>query len=115
MLAMLLALAAADAPLADPRAEAEARALMREIRCLVCEGQSIADSDADMAGDMRRLVRARMAAGESAEGTRAWLVARYGDGVSYRPPASGANLLLWAVPVLVLGGGLFLARRRFRR
>lgn len=115
MIWLLAASLAIDAPLMDARAEAEARALMREIRCLVCEGQSIADSDADMAVDMRRLVRTRVAAGESPDQTRAWLVERYGDGVSYRPPTGGAGWPLWAVPALVLAGGAWLARKRFRR
>lgn len=108
-------LAAADAPLPDPAAEARARSLMRELRCLVCQGQSIADSDADMARDMRRLVRARLAAGESPAETRAWLVERYGEGVTYRPPMGGATWPLWALPALVLLGGGWLAARRFRR
>ena len=69
--------------LADPRQEAEAKALMETLRCLVCQGQSIADSDADMAGDMRALVRERIAAGEEPEAIRRWLVERYGAWVSF--------------------------------
>lgn len=108
-------LATMDAPLVDPAAEAEARALMRELRCLVCEGQSIADSDADMARDMRQVVRARLAAGESPARTRAWLVERYGEGVTYRPPVGAATWPLWAAPALLLLGGGWLAARRFKR
>ena len=131
-LAVLLALAAVAVPvpllaqstvppapyahrqLDDPRQEAQARALMATLRCLVCQGQSIADSDADMAGDMRALVRERIAAGESPEAVRAWLIERYGNWVSYRPPLEPVTWPLWAAPVLLLGLGLWLARGRFR-
>ncbi|MBW0145237.1 cytochrome c-type biogenesis protein CcmH [Sphingomicrobium sp. B8] len=117
----LLAAALASAPLAntqleDPAKEAEAAALMEELRCLVCQGQSIADSDADMAGDMRHLVRTRIEAGESPEEIRTYLIERYGDWVSYKPTTS--NPLLWPLflaPLLLLALGLFLVRGRFRR
>ena len=99
----------------DPRQEAQAKALMETLRCLVCQGQSIADSDADMAGDMRSLVRQRIAAGETPEAIRAWLVERYGNWVSYKPPLEPVTWPLWAAPVLLLGAGLWLARGRFRR
>jgi len=101
--------------LADPRQEAQAKALMETLRCLVCQGQSIADSDADMAGDMRALVRERIAAGEAPESIRAWLVDRYGAWVSYKPPVEPITWPLWAAPVLLVGLGLYLARGRFRR
>ncbi len=101
--------------LPDPRAEAQARALMGELRCVVCQGQSIADSDADMAADMRALVRQRIAKREKPEAIRHWLVERYGDYVSYDPPLSGATALLWATPVLLLGIGAWIARSSFRR
>jgi cytochrome c-type biogenesis protein CcmH len=101
--------------LEDPRQEAEAKALMETLRCLVCQGQSIADSDADMAGDMRALVRERIAAGEKPEAIRAWLVDRYGAWVSYRPPVEPLTWPLWAAPVLLVGLGAWLARGRFRR
>ena len=120
VLALLLA-AGAPAPdygntqLPDPRAEAQARALMGELRCVVCQGQSIADSDADMAADMRALVRQRIAKGEKPEAIRHWLVERYGDYVSYDPPLSGATALLWAAPVLLLAIGAWIARSSFRR
>jgi cytochrome c-type biogenesis protein CcmH len=109
-----------DAPyaykqLADPRQEAEAAALMHTLRCLVCQGQSIADSDATMAGDMRSLVRERIAAGEEPEAIRAWLVERYGHWVSYKPSAAPITWPLWAAPLVLLGIGLWLARGRFRR
>jgi len=101
--------------LADPRQEAQAKALMETLRCLVCQGQSIADSDAEMAGDMRALVRRRIEAGEEPEAIRAWLVQRYGNWVSYAPPLEPATWPLWAAPLLLLGAGLYLARGRFRK
>ncbi|WP_448501891.1 cytochrome c-type biogenesis protein [Sphingomonas sp.] len=101
--------------LADPAREAEARALMEELRCIVCQGQSIADSDAEMAGDMRALVRERIAAGESAADVRQWLIARYGDYVTYDPPMSVATAPLWIAPLLLLVVGVGLAMRTFRR
>jgi cytochrome c-type biogenesis protein CcmH len=101
----------ANVQLPDPAKERQAKALMEEIRCLVCQGQSIADSDAEMAGDMRSLIRERINAGEDPESIRSWLISRYGDYVSYRPN----SLLLWALPLLFLALGLWLARGRFRR
>jgi cytochrome c-type biogenesis protein CcmH len=101
--------------LEDPRQEAAAKALMETLRCLVCQGQSIADSDADMAGDMRGLVRERIRAGEKPEAIRRWLVERYGAWVSYSPPVEPLTWPLWAAPVLLLGLGAWLARGRFRR
>ncbi len=105
----------ANVQLPDPAKEAEATALMATLRCLVCQGQAIVDSDADMAGDMRSLVRQRIAAGESAEEVRAWLIDRYGDYVTYDPPVSAATLPLWLAPLLLLAFGLWLARASFRR
>ena len=101
--------------LPDARQEAEAKALMETLRCLVCQGQSIADSNADMAADMRALVRERIRAGEKPEDIRRWLIERYGDWVSYRPPVEPLTWPLWAAPLLLLGLGLLLARGRFRR
>jgi len=101
--------------LPDARQEAQAQALMQTIRCLVCQGQSIADSDAELAGDMRAMVRARIAAGEKPEAIRAWLVRRYGAWVSYEPPLDRTTWLLWAAPVLFVLIGLLAARRSFRR
>lgn len=105
----------ADTQLADPALEAQARALMLELRCLVCQGQSIADSDADMAGDMRSLVRQRIAAGERPEAVRAWLIERYGDYVSYDPPLSWLTAPLWLAPLMLIALGLWIARASFRR
>jgi cytochrome c-type biogenesis protein CcmH len=123
LLAALMALPAAaqdsmpPAPYAynqleDPAKEAEAAALMATLRCLKCQSQSIADSDAPMAGDMRHQVRSRIRAGESPDEIRVWLIARYGDYVSYEPTVSAATWPLFAIPVLVIliGGGVLLRR-----
>ena len=99
--------------LPDPKQEATAKALMESLRCLVCQGQSIADSDADLAGDMRALVRQRVAAGETPGHIREWLIQRYGDYVTYDPPFSWVTAPLWIAPVLLLGFGLLIARRIF--
>jgi cytochrome c-type biogenesis protein CcmH len=107
--------ALADTQLPDPSREASARALMETLRCLVCQGQSIADSDADMAADMRALVRQRIAAGERPDAVRDWLIDRYGDYVSYDPPLSGATWPLWLAPIGLLAAGAWLATRSFRR
>ena len=105
----------ANRQLADPAKEAEAKRLMETLRCLVCQGQSIADSDAEMAGDMRALVRQRIAAGEKPGDVRAWLVQRYGDYVSYDPPLSAATAPLWIAPLILLVLGGLIASRSFKR
>ena len=105
----------ANVQLADPAKEASARALMETLRCLVCQGQSIADSDADMAADMRALVRERIERGEKPASIRDWLIARYGDYVTYDPPLSGLTWPLWLAPILLLGIGGWIARSSFRR
>jgi cytochrome c-type biogenesis protein CcmH len=105
----------ANEQLADPAREAQARDLMLTIRCIVCQGQSIADSDAELAGDMRALVRTRIAAGESPQAIRQWLIERYGNWVSYTPPLEPITWPLWITPLLLLGVGAFLARGRFRK
>ena len=103
-----------DRQLPDARQEAQAQALMAELRCLVCQGQSIADSDAELAGDMRDLVRRRIAAGEKPAAIRAWLVQRYGSWISYRPTAEPAAWPLWLAPLALLLVGAVLLRRRIR-
>ena len=105
----------ANEQLPDPRQEAQAKALMEELRCLVCQGQSIADSDAELAGDMRAMVRQRIAAGEKPEQVRRWLIQRYGNWVSYRPPVEPVTWPLWAAPVLLLLAGGWLLRKRLVR
>lgn len=100
--------------LADPAQEEKARDLMETLRCLVCQGQSIADSDAPLAGDMRHEVRTKIKAGEDPEAIRAWLVARYGNWVSYDPPFDTETALLWLGPLLFLLIGGWIAFGRFR-
>jgi cytochrome c-type biogenesis protein CcmH len=98
----------------DPAKEAQALALMHSLRCLVCDGQSIADSDAPMAGDMRSLVRIRIAKGESPDAVRQWLIERYGAMISYDPPAKGMGLILWLMPLLLVGLAGFMLFRRIK-
>lgn len=105
----------ANEQLPDARQEAEAKALMEELRCLVCQGQSIADSNAELAGDMRALVRQRIAAGEKPEAVRSWLVERYGNWVSYRPSVEPITWPLWSAPLLLLLAGAWLLRNRIVR
>ena len=105
----------ANTQLTDPAQEKAAQALMLSVRCLVCQGQSIADSDADMASDMRAMIRKRIAAGEKPEDIRAWLVERYGNWVSYKPVFDAQTAPLWIAPLLLLGIGIALARGRFRK
>ena len=101
--------------LEDPAQEAKAQALMETLRCLKCQSQSIADSDAPMAGDMRHQVRTRIAAGEDPEAIRAWLVERYGDYVSYAPQNKPIMWPLFAAPLMILVLAAILLRGRFRR
>lgn len=105
----------ANRQLADPAKETAARTLMLELRCLVCQGQSIADSDAEMAGDMRALVRQRIEAGEKPGDIRAWLIKRYGDYVTYDPPLSRATAPLWLMPIILLLIGGAIAMRSYKR
>ncbi|WP_374531650.1 cytochrome c-type biogenesis protein CcmH [Novosphingobium sp.] len=104
----------AEVSLPDPAQEAQALALMDSIRCVVCQGQPISGSNADLAGDMRRLVREHIAAGESPEQVRAFLVSKYGDWVSFKPVVKGETLPLWIAPLLALLGGGWLVSRRLR-
>ena len=128
LLALLVALAAPAAAqdllppapyayrqLEDPALEAKAQALMETLRCLKCQSQSIADSDAPMAGDMRHQVRTRIAAGEDPEAIRAWLISRYGDYVSYKPTVSATTWPLFAIPLVLLAVIALILRRRLGR
>lgn len=106
-----------DEMLADPALEARARAISAQLRCVVCQNQSIDDSDADLAGDLRRLVRERLLAGDTDEQVMDFLVARYGEFVLLKPRLSSRNLLLWAAPLLALvagGAAIAVAVRRRR-
>ena len=124
-LAAMIALGAAPAfaigygeALDDPALEARARAIGKELRCLVCQNQSIDDSDADLARDLRRLVRERLSAGENETQIKAYLVSRYGDFILLKPPFKPKTYILWLGPgaILVLaGGGVVLYLRRHGR
>ncbi len=105
----------ADVSLADPKKEAQANALMDTIRCVVCQGQPISGSNADLAGDMRRIIRERIGAGESPEQVRAWLVSKYGDWVSFKPVVKGDTAPLWLIPLFAMLGGGWLVTRRLKR
>lgn len=110
-----LSIAVDETPLADPRAEAEAREIMKGIRCLVCQNQSIEDSNAGLARDLRQIVRERVAAGDGEEEVHDFLRTRYGDWVLLKPPFKARTLPLWIGPflILVLGAtGLLMAGRR---
>ncbi len=102
-------------PLPDPAMERQAQSLMHTLRCVVCQQASIADSQAEMAGEMRALVRTRLAAGERPEQVRAYLVGRYGPWIDFRPPISAETYLLWGAPLLILGVGALAVRPLFRR
>lgn len=116
VLGAALCLGAAHDPadqLRDPAQEARARALFQETRCLVCQGELIDDSDAELAGDLRGAIRAQVAAGRTDDEIRAFLSARYGDFVLFRPRFSATNALLWGGPFAIAGlGAVLLFRRR---
>jgi cytochrome c-type biogenesis protein CcmH len=119
LFALLLAGSAAafqvDKPLPNPAQEARAQALGHEVRCLVCQNQSIADSNAELARDLRRIVRERIAAGDSDGQVLDYLVARYGDWVLLEPPFKASTLALWFGPPALLAAaalGAILWRRR---
>ena len=103
-----------DEILSDPALEARARSISEELRCLVCQNQSIDDSAAPLARDLRLIVREHLKSGDSDDAIRAYLVRRYGDFVLLKPPLAPETLLLWATPglALLLGGATLLARRR---
>ena len=101
--------------LADPALEARARDISGGLRCLVCQNQSIDDSDAPLARDLRILVRERLRAGDSDGAVEDYLVSRYGDFILLRPPFDAGTLLLWLTPALVLVGGALVAFTRYRR
>lgn len=104
-----------DEVLADPALEARARALLAQLRCMVCQNQSIDDSDASLARDLRILVRERLKAGDSDEAVMAYLVDRYGEFVLLKPSFSARNMVLWMTPLATLAigaAGFFLYLRR---
>ncbi len=105
----------ANRQLADPAQEVQAMRLMHSLRCIQCQGQSIADSDAAMAGTMRAEVRQQIAAGEKPQAIRSWMIDRYGEWVSFEPEMKGVGLLLWVAPFLIFVASIWLARGLFRR
>jgi cytochrome c-type biogenesis protein CcmH len=105
-----------DEMLSDPKLEARARTISKELRCLVCQNESIDDSDADLAHDLRVLVRQRVVAGDSNEQVKQYIVARYGTYVLLKPPFDSETYLLWFGPLILLLGAagtatIFLRRR----
>jgi len=106
-----------DEMLKDPALEARARVLSTGLRCMVCQNQSIDDSDADLAHDIRVLLRERLAAGDSDDAVINFLVARYGDFILLKPPVNAKTILLWAIPfaTLALGGVAIVIAGRRRR
>ncbi len=105
----------ANRQLPDARQESQAQDLMEQIRCLVCQGQSIADSDAELAADMRDLIRRRVADGENIADIRSWLIERYGTWISYKPTAEPAAMPLWLAPLALLLIGGWMVGRRIKR
>jgi len=106
-----------DEMLKDPNLEARARELSRELRCMVCQNQSIDDSEAPLARDLRLLVRERLTKGDTDQQVLDFLVARYGEFVLLKPPLEGRTIILWTLPPLALLAGaigLFFAGRRRR-
>jgi cytochrome c-type biogenesis protein CcmH len=99
----------------DPVAEKRLLALSEELRCLVCQNQNIADSNAELAQDLRREIRGMIKEGKSDKEIIDFMVVRYGDFVLYRPPVKGATLLLWAGPTVLLLLGIFLLQRYLRQ
>ena len=113
--ALALLLLAANCWAQDPALERRALALERELRCLVCQNQTLAESNAPLAMDLRIQIREQLAAGKSEREITDYLVARYGDFVLYRPPLKATTLFLWAGPFLFLLGGFYLLVRVVRR
>ncbi len=115
MAASLLLIGAADNPsdqLNNPAQEARARALFQQLRCVVCQNESIDDSEADLAQDLRRIVRTQIAQGRTDDQVRAFLVQRYGQFILLKPPLNPGNAVLWLTPLaLLLAGGAYVWRR----
>lgn len=124
LLAIALALlavvanAATSERLSDPAQEARARTLQRELRCMVCQGESLDESNAPLAADLRRIIREHIAAGDSDDEIKAFMVERYGDFILMKPPLRKDTVLLWLAPGLLLligGAGVILTVRHARR
>lgn len=104
-----------DAPLPDPAAEARVQGIANSLRCLVCQNQTIAESDADLARDLRAIIREQIAEGADDGQIRGYLVSRYGEWILMRPPFNWRNALLWAAPALLLLAGIAVIVRNRRR
>ena len=104
-----------DERLADPALEMRARALSKNIRCMVCAGQSIDDSEAHLAKDLRRLVRERIMSGDDDEAIYAYLQARYGDEVLFTPPLQARTVLLFLAPLILVGTAVFMVLKVVRQ
>lgn len=101
--------------LADPKLELRAEHIGNQLRCLVCQNESVEESDASLAKDLRRIIRQRVVAGDTDRQVIAWIVARYGNFVRLRPPFNATTLLLWGSPVIAIAvgaGAVWLSRRR---
>ena len=104
-----------DAPLADAQKEAQAKALFYDIRCAVCQGESIAESQAEVARDLRAAIRAQLLEGKQPDEIKTYLASRYGDGILMRPPVKPATYALWFGPLIILAAALYIAFQYFRR
>lgn len=107
-----------DEILPDPVLESRARDISRQVRCLVCQGEDIDESQAELAGDLRRAIRQRLVAGDSDGDVLKWLESRYGQRILFRPPVDGDTALLWFAPFAVIAGGcayVFYGRKRKRK
>lgn len=100
--------------LSDPAEEARAQEIMKQLRCLVCQNQSIVDSDAGLAKDIRIIVRERILAGDTDQQVLTFMTERYGDWVLLKPPFDGATIILWLSPLLMLGVGFIIIIRNQR-
>lgn len=114
-LLMAVVVSGSETQLADPKLEARAEALMREVRCVVCQNEPVSQSTADIAVDMRRTIRQQVQAGQNDDQVRKFFADRYGNFVLFRPPTQGWGILLWVFPFLLLvGAGGAIAARLFK-
>lgn len=104
-----------DTPLTDTALEARAQQLFASLRCVVCSGQTIADSDVALARDMRQQIRTMLATGAGENDIRAYFVTRYGEEVLTRPPLNMHGIIFWLLPLLVLSAGAFMLHRMMKK
>lgn len=103
-----------EKPLDNSKDETRAQKIFKQIRCLVCEGESLAESNADLAINMRDLIREKVAAGESDKHIRQYLVWRYGESILQKPPFSAGTYVLWFLPLILLVGGVIMIARAIK-